>query len=221
MFNFSNLESLLTVKWNTLFKDYVPKDTSSLITKEDYQDILSGGLLSLISHVLLIIINIVLTSKISDSIVLSMSFINFIPIILTMIIIGYYINIYNKNLKTNGTINYVVLIITVIYTLCMIIYLIPWLRLFSKSFILTLLAIIFILSIILSNLFILSGVIGYGNIINEEYEEVHKDRIIHPNIEVTRIDINDVSDHSFKYCSRCGERNSKDSNVCSKCGNML
>lgn len=221
MFNFNNLESMLTVKWNTLFKDYIPKDTSSLITKEDYQDILSGSIISIIAHVLLIIINIVLSSYISDSIVLSLSIINFLPIIIGGLIMGYYTYINNKNIKTNGSINYVVLIVSIFYILIMVLYLLPWFRLLKNSLIITLFAIICILSIILANLFILSGVIGYGEVINEENEEAHRDKIIHPNIEVTRIDVNEISDHSFKYCKLCGEKNNSDSSVCSKCGNML
>lgn len=221
MFNFSNLQSLLSVNWKKVFSEYVPKDTYSLISKEDYQDIFSGGILSLISHIALIIINVILASRISSSVVLSMSFINYIPIILDILMMFYYYNLNTKSVKTNGSINYLFLILVIFYTGVLVLYLIPWLLLINKSFFLTILAIISICGILLSNLFILSGVIGYAELINEENEEAHRDKIIHPNIEVTRIDKNDVSDHSFKYCSRCGHPNNNDSYICSKCGNML
>ena len=58
-------------------------------------------------------------------------------------------------------------------------------------------------------------------VLNDENHEAHKDLLNHPNIQVSRIDLNDVADHSFKYCSKCGEKNEKAANVCSRCGNML
>ena len=220
MFNFKNLEAIKNIDWKGILNEQVPKDTTSMIDDDDYQDILSGIIGSIILHIV-IIINITLLSSLEDLLIASISFINFLPLVALIGILVYYIYIYKNSKGTNGLVNYVITIFTIVYSCGLLLYALPWFGTLFSHLIATLVSLASIGGIIVSNLFILIGTLGYAKKINDENHEAHRDLLDHPNIKLTRIESNDVADHSFKYCSKCGEKNEKDSNVCSRCGNML
>jgi hypothetical protein len=221
MFNFNDLKILLDINYKNMFQDTAPKDTMSFIDESDYKDIISGTILAIIGNIILIIIGLVLSSSNVNIVASQISFLNFLPLFMNVIIlVMYYYN--NKSVvKTNGSFNYVTILFSFFYTIACAGLIIPWVEAVADSTILGLLGVINVLVIVLGNLFILAGSIGYGYKIYNYDIEAHKDKLVHPDITVTHINPNDVKDHSFKYCPTCGQQNNHDSTTCSRCGNML
>ncbi len=223
MFNFKNLEALLDVKWKTLFKDAAPKDKEaiSVMDKDDYQDILSGTILSMVLHIILIINGMFLSNQGTDIVASRISIINFFPLLFSVFVLTDLFYNYKNSTKTNGMFNYITLLFTFFYTIGVIGLIFPWIKAIYVSPFIGLISVICILGIIVANLFILSGNVGYSEKIYNEYKEIHKDDGIHPDITVERINTGDIADHSFKYCKVCGEKNDINNTTCSRCGNML
>ena len=221
MFNFKNLESLMYVKFKTLFKDVVPKGNLSMIDKEDYQDILSGTFLSMGLHIVLIINSIIISNISTDVAVAHMSFLNYIPLIYSVFILTDALYNYKNSTKVNGMFNYITIIVSFFYTIGILFLIFPWIGSMYISFIPAFISIICILGIVLANLFILSGTISFAEKIQKEYEEEQKNKIAQSEITVTRITQDEVADHSYKYCMLCGQKNELENVTCSRCGNML
>ena len=221
MFNFKNLESLLDVKWNTTFKDAAPNGTSSDIDKKNFEDIISGAIISIIAHISLFICGIRLSSMGTDITAAKASFFNLIPIIFSIVILVCNIHNYKRLIKVDGTFNYVTLLLTFFYSIAAFIMPFVWLKAFDVSAVIGFIAIVSIIFVFIGNFFILSGNVGFAEKLYNEH--IHQEQLNQQVAEITvsRINQDEVSDHSFKYCKFCGEKNDANNQLCSKCGYML
>jgi hypothetical protein len=160
MFNFNDLKILLDINYKNMFQDTAPKDTMSFIDESDYKDIISGIILAIIGNIILIIIGLVLSSSNVNIVASQISFLNFLPLFMNVIIlVMYYYN--NKSVvKTNGSFNYVTILFSFFYTIACVGLIIPWVEAVADSTILGLElefsveSIMLLLSISISDVFI-------------------------------------------------------------------
>lgn len=227
MFNFKEINYLFKNKYNNLSEIISPRKLGTTINKQEYLDILSGIILNIISHVMLIILSfivshILVNKNIGTNITglkITISFFTFIPLIIPIIIIIYYTYKYiNKSYLNNNLISITYIFISMFVS---IISIITWISTIKYNLSCGIVGIISLIILFIGDLFILKGLLDISYSIYNIYLDSKKDNIKHPNIKVSSININDVSEHDFKICKYCGNREIITATKCSKCGNMI
>ncbi len=227
MFNFKEIIYLFRNKYHNLSEIISPRKLGTQITKQEYLNILSGFILNITSHIMLIILsfivsNILINKDIGMNITglkLTTSFVTFIPLLIPIIILIYYSYTYlNKSYINNNLISITYIFISIFVS---IISIITWISTTKYNLSCGIIGIISLIILFIGNLFILKGLLDISNSIYNIYLNSIKDTIKHPDIKVSSINISDVSEHDFKICKYCGNHVTINTTKCPKCGNMI
>ena len=208
MFNFKRLLIIFKTDWKNVINETLPKGNSSLLNKNNIDDIFTGMIFIAISSLLYCVFN--------------METISLIVSIISLIVCGFLICIINKynNKKISSIIVFILFVVASLNMLwssiASIIYLFSLLIKFNSALIL------FVLNLLeaIGFAFLVATFIIFLRKSRKEYDDEHY-VLNNEKIKLKTIDINDISMHVVMSCDICGSRVIDSDIFCSNCGKKL
>lgn len=208
MFNFKRLLIIFKTDWKNVINETLPKGNSSLLNKNNIDDIFTGMIFIAISSLLYCVFN--------------METISLIVSIIRLIVCGFLICIINKynNKKISSIIVFILFVVASLNMLwssiASIIYLFSLLIKFNSALIL------FVLNLLetIGFAFLVATFIIFLRKSRKEYDDEHY-VLKKEEIKLKTIDINDVSMHVVMCCDICGSRVIESDIFCPNCGKKL
>lgn len=227
MFNFKDFSCLFKLDYNNIFEKIACKNNKAIINDREYNNILSGLILVIISTVICIVLNLVIANivinnnldvlngvnKYGIKVTSDIGVFNIISILIPLLFL--IVICINKKKLQNSRLYNLSIYYSAIMGLFTLFRLVPWIASFSIDIVTSIFGVLFTLVTIIGYLFIILGSIIYCIRVKCIYDDANMVIKKDLGIKTSSISVNDVSIHSGGKCPKCGRNIT--GNTCSVC----
>lgn len=228
MFDFKDINKLLHYKWAFFFTNCEPKGNKMKMLDSEYKKLFNSGICRTAGEIIKLIGALLLISAILEigngtiklvGVSTRLNFFTFAHLLIVLALFAYIVMNKDKEQNTYFYIGLMALIF--IDTIGSLVSLFGFISSLFVSPLSGLLGIAAILLVLMGNIGLFSGLIDFCERAKMEYDKTHTVRSMDSEIVMKPIDVNDVSDHTIKKCSYCGNDVSSTANFCKHCGSKL